>query len=1200
MTDPVRSLARWCSLAVLAEPGLVRSFRLKMEPELDASAEADLWWSPLVESRTTRGIVLEASAAAEFRDELRALHQDHDKRPGEAWELVQAHHRGLTPAVALEEEIAWLWVSLPEPGPEIEKRLRTVLAAVISEGRTALGPWAGRAIPRLPGIARKQPSAWYLEQEALAQLPHLSALETQPPEQVDLAVLALMSGRLRRAVLGTLRVGDRLYLGAVGSSGESIEVPATDPRVVEVIRTGGTSAAAQVPVGGLERIDVGWGPVSIRTRFGDVYDLPVWDGLDRDRLGSSVVNLFGGQTGPVRLGVVVGENLVATTADVPLLVQPLDGERRLASTVVRRQGDLTLLRVDQLGTRESLPVRRLRRPPGRGRRWYGWPEFAGLIREPVFSDIPASPILMQARNPSVSPDETAAPGGPIVVDGEISGLVTSLVPGADFGGDGDLSYGNWSDLWALMYPEAAQAPARRWLTALADVVQALCLDLHTRFRPLGEVQPVNGQFTDQQGGELRWWAEAIVNYAVASLFDGTLLPSDPALLARSLPDLPATAVAELTTADPRQPTAPLDPGTTDAVLAGLARQDDQDLTHRLTSLLTPAWRTARNKLADLHTPGFSRQQDLVSFLAALSRAYGQMFASLGERYGTQLYRTNYRMARENLAILAPLRQFEVEQISSPGNGECQLEGRFAEITAVFEWAFTELIDAVAAFDPRSEQDDEDRDAGQAPPDAEPAVCYLIAQSPERVQAGSHISLLLWTTYAPGDGASVALRPLDMPIEGRDVTLIVSPIGLESLDDLQQHLHVPATGDSQPIRFAFTAASAGLQRIAVRAFANGTLVGELQLEISVEARPTGGTGRSRDDDVGVLAAAPGEVTLQVQRDADGQYTFQLLSESLYQAERSRGLAGDPVRAVAAIAGEFAEMAAKGYPTALVRNRLRNLGAQLWADLIPQEIRRQFWAQADRIRSFTIYSDVDVVPWELLYPIDGDNDNGFLVEQFPVVRRVYGEARVRELRLGRAAYVVPPGGPATAMEEVRAVRSRLGTFVRDLGIVDRLDSLIGLFDDAPNVLHFAGHTHVVGQRGTEITLAGGSLRPVDLTAQTLKRGLATASTLVFFNACRAEDETLGFVQMADWASRFMAAGAGAFLGPLWPVRASSARAFADAFYQALVSEGATLGAATQRARRSIAADDGDPAWLAYTVYGDPSATVFPDPSALTDYA
>jgi CHAT domain-containing protein len=106
---------------------------------------------------------------------------------------------------------------------------------------------------------------------------------------------------------------------------------------------------------------------------------------------------------------------------------------------------------------------------------------------------------------------------------------------------------------------------------------------------------------------------------------------------------------------------------------------------------------------------------------------------------------------------------------------------------------------------------------------------------------------------------------------------------------------------------------------------------------------------------------------------------------------------------------------------------------------------------------------------------------------------------------------------------------------------------------------------------------------------KHSLEAASPLVFFNACRTAGEIPGLMQMMGWAKQFMGAGAGAFVGSLWAVRSSSARVFADAFYQALVTEEKTLGIASLQARQAIAEDNGDPSWLAYTVYGNPSATI-----------
>ena len=68
----------------------------------------------------------------------------------------------------------------------------------------------------------------------------------------------------------------------------------------------------------------------------------------------------------------------------------------------------------------------------------------------------------------------------------------------------------------------------------------------------------------------------------------------------------------------------------------------------------------------------------------------------------------------------------------------------------------------------------------------------------------------------------------------------------------------------------------------------------------------------------------------------------------------------------------------------------------------------------------------------------------------------------------------------------------------------------------------------------------------------------------------------------------AGAGAFIGSLWAVSDGAAREFAEEFYGQLRA-GFPLGEAVNRARRVAAAQAGDPTWLAYTVYGNPRATV-----------
>ena len=475
--------------------------------------------------------------------------------------------------------------------------------------------------------------------------------------------------------------------------------------------------------------------------------------------------------------------------------------------------------------------------------------------------------------------------------------------------------------------------------------------------------------------------------------------------------------------------------------------------------------------------------------------------------------------------------------------------------------------------------------------------FLTGNLPERAPVGARISLLVWITRTALKGASAGLKEFPVPPDGCTVTITVSAPGLIPFGDLDQDLLVPFASDSKPVRFGFMVGMAGLHKVDVRAFAGGTCLGELTLQMSVQTGATLEEGRPRAAVMTGLAAEPGEVTLQVSRTAGG-YSFQLLSEALYPVVLIDRLAGDPAQVAAKIAAELRMMSKGQSPyvnAAHARSRLRSLGTELWADVVPESIRSQFWAQRDRIELFTIASDMDTVPWELMYPVDLHNEDGFLVEQFPVVRRVYGQGRARSLRLhAGAAYVVPPQSPSNALDEVTAVRDALPADVTDRGVQAGLAEVFELLDAIPSVLHFAGHTAFTDEAGSVISLDGGPLRPDDLSYARQKRAFADVSPLVFFNGCRTAGEVAGLTQMNGWAEKFMGAGAGAFIGSLWAVRSSSAKLFAEQFYRALVHDGRPLGVASLQARRAIAADQGDPTWLAYTVYGNPSASLQRNPA------
>jgi hypothetical protein len=480
---------------------------------------------------------------------------------------------------------------------------------------------------------------------------------------------------------------------------------------------------------------------------------------------------------------------------------------------------------------------------------------------------------------------------------------------------------------------------------------------------------------------------------------------------------------------------------------------------------------------------------------------------------------------------------------------------------------------------------------------EPQPRFLTGILPERAPVGARISLLVQITLAASQAASAALKGFLVSPSGALVTITVSAPGLIPRGDLEQDLTVPLSSDSAPVRFGFTAGPVGRHSVQVRAFAGGTCLGDLTLEISVDTWGATEEGRPRTVPLAGLATEPGEVTLQVSRTAMGGYSFQLLSEALYPVVIIDRLAGDPNEVIGQMVAELLSMSKRTsqYATpALAHRRLRSLGSQLWADVVPETIREQFWTQHDRIKLFTIASDMDTVPWELLYPVDMDNDNGFLVEQFPVVRRVYGQSRERVLRLNRGVgFIVPSKPPANAMDEVAAVRAALPAYVLDRGTENNLGEVLKLLDAVPSVLHFVGHNAFTDEKGSLISLDGGPLRPSDLSYVRQRRAFESARPLIFFNGCRTAGEIPGFTQLTGWAKEFMGAGAGAFIGSLWAVRSTSARTFAEEFYNALVRDEESLGVASLRARQAITADEGDPTWLAYTVYGNPSASVIHNP-------
>jgi hypothetical protein len=140
------SLAVRASLAARAEPQLLRKLRLEIEPMLDVGAEADLYWSSLIDVHGSAGIVLQREALDDLRQRLSSSPSLLD----EAWNATKELHQQGPRALLNEEELTYLTLrGLDDPARLA--RAQAILAQLVGllhAGR--LGLWGERAILRFP------------------------------------------------------------------------------------------------------------------------------------------------------------------------------------------------------------------------------------------------------------------------------------------------------------------------------------------------------------------------------------------------------------------------------------------------------------------------------------------------------------------------------------------------------------------------------------------------------------------------------------------------------------------------------------------------------------------------------------------------------------------------------------------------------------------------------------------------------------------------------------------------------------------------------------------------------------------------------------------------------------------------------------------------------------------------------------------
>jgi hypothetical protein len=254
-------LAAAASLAARVEPELVRHLRRELVREAPVSVEADLWFGPLVSSRSAESIVLATGSLAALRARV-----PRDQVPRVA-ALIAEVHRDAPPLLRLEETLI-ADLLLGKPDAVIEASLQKVLGSIAREParRRGLAAWAWSALPRLPLGDRRLPTVGTLSvATGLAMRTALPAAAVTVPGALDAIPADLVVDRT--IDLEVQRRNGQLLLSHADDATprqRRISVPDTVPRFVEVEVDGNAHLVAIPRDGRAAPIQVDDGEVRLR------------------------------------------------------------------------------------------------------------------------------------------------------------------------------------------------------------------------------------------------------------------------------------------------------------------------------------------------------------------------------------------------------------------------------------------------------------------------------------------------------------------------------------------------------------------------------------------------------------------------------------------------------------------------------------------------------------------------------------------------------------------------------------------------------------------------------------------------------------------------------------------------------------------------------------------------------------------------
>ena len=461
-------------------------------------------------------------------------------------------------------------------------------------------------------------------------------------------------------------------------------------------------------------------------------------------------------------------------------------------------------------------------------------------------------------------------------------------------------------------------------------------------------------------------------------------------------------------------------------------------------------------------------------------------------------------------------------------------------------------------------------------------------------------------------------------EGLPVRVRVTAPAFEVLNVPEQETQVLPEADSPPVVFDLRPREVGPTRLSFDFFQSGNPVGTASVSLEVTAALAVGEGKVHGRQplrVGPTGAPPDLLLYVIFERFREQPALQFTLFRAGEVGRTFHpvpLQGDPAAQALRLYDGLTQLAShidpttqailgqqRVLPAADVDRKLKRLGQNLWKMLLPEELKvmyateRAIWGG----KSLLIVSDEPYIPWELVWPYDADGgweDEAPWCVRLRLTRWLRRDAQGNGhegppavLHMGALACLIPTN---SGLPAAQAERAFLADYMQRLGLVDRSPDPPS-WGRVQDLLEHGGYDWLhVGAHGN-FQLANPDadsaiwlqderpLTPGDLVGSAIERHIRRNRPGFVFNACHSGRQAWALTGLGGWANRLISAGAGLFLAPLWTVDDDRALDFAKTFYRELWS-GQTVSEAVLQARLA-ARREGDPTWLAYSIYAHPHA-------------